>query len=917
MNLKKYIGVIFGLLFLFGSSLINSSVVLAQTSVQEELSKRNLTLQQARELARQAGINPDNPDELSRFAKANGVSQEQIDIWLKEVGMATRDVQPSGQVQDLRDLGVSATEVVETEPSVAAFQPLPEVAAPPKKDGLPYFGYDIFKNVPDAFRPSAIGAVDDGYIVGAEDEMRLVMWGATELQYELAVDAEGRIFIPTIGQITVAGQTIKELRDYLEKRLSKSYSGLTRDPQTIFMDVTLTRLRPIRVFVIGELENPGGYSFSSFSSLFNVLYGVGGPTVNGSLRDIRLIRDGKVVTSFDLYEFLLKGMDSGSLRLQNNDRIFIPIRKNAISIEGPVSRPGIYELKEGEDFSDLISYAGNLKPQAYGKRFSVQRVVPIAQRVDPSIGRVVLDFNLEDNLMANGNYIPTDGDEITIFDISSRVENVVSIKGAVYQPGSYELSDNLVTVKDLILAADSLLGQTYLDKAELVRTNEDLTKTFISLDLEDVLNNVPQSNIVLQRLDEVRIISRTELESEYTVGIEGAIQNPNSYPWTENFKVYDLLFKGKGLFDNEQKEKIFLQRADLIRLNEDGRSTTIIPFDLEQALDKKGIANELLQPFDKIRIYSNTVKEITDQNVRIFGSVENPGAFEYSTNMTLGDLIIASGGFKEEAFLGDVEVTRLSKPEDENSKSIRFFVPIISNKNIKDNFYDPSLLDSLIDEANKFQLKNRDQIFVRKNPKFEIQSLVTISGEVNFPGNYTLLNENEKLSTIISRAGGLTSEGYAQGGKLIRNGTQVVIDVSKAITGRMQEDIEVLPGDEIIIPRVPNTVRVSGNVGLEGLVKYRPGEKVSYYLDRVGGMQRNSEKNVLLTQPDGSTWEVKRKGLFKDNPKVLDGATIRVLMKPEEVDRDKLTPREFLQETTALLTGALTVILLVDRVFLN
>ena len=917
MNLKKLGALVLGTIFFVTANSYSTYNIYAQSSVQEELSKRNLTLSQARQLARQAGINPDNPDELRRFAKANGVSDEQIDVWLKEMGMAGNDSNSSGQIQDLRDTSVSSLDIVETEPALVAIQPLPEVTPPPTNDGLPYFGYDIFQNVPDAFRPSAIGAVDDGYVVGPEDEMRLVMWGATELQYEIAVDTEGRIFIPSIGPITVAGQTIKELREYLKLRLSKSYSGLVRDPQTIFMDVTLTRLRPIRVFVIGELENPGGYSFSSYSSLFNVLYGVGGPTVNGSLRDIRLIRNNEIVTSFDLYEFLLKGIDSGSLRLQNNDRIFIPRRKNAISVNGPVARPGIYELKDGEDFSDLITYAGNLKPQAYGKRFNVNRIIPIDERKDPSVGRVVLNFNLEDNLKENGNYKPTDGDEISVFDISDRLEKVVYISGAVYQPGAYELSDEIRTVKDLIIAADSLLGYTFLGKAELVRTNEDLTKTFISLDLESILNDVPQSNIVLQRLDEVRIVSRTEIENEYTVSIEGAIDNPSSYQWKTNFKVYDLLFKGKGLFDSEQKERVFLERADLIRRNEDGRSTTITPFNLQEVLEGNGIANMLLEPFDRIRIYANTVKEITNQLVQINGSIKNPDVYEYSRNMTLGDLIYASGGFTEDAFLGEVEVTRLVKPEDANSKSVRFFVPLITDPNDKEEFYSPEILDSIIIEANKFELKSRDQIFIRKNPKFEPQQFVRVTGEVVYPGTYTLLDENEKLSNILRRAGGLTFEGYAQGGKLTRNGSQVVIDIAKAFTDKVVDDIELLPGDEIFIPRIPNTILVTGNVGLQGLVKYQPGKKVSYYLERVGGMQRNSEKNVLLTQPDGSTWEVKRKGLFKDNPKVFDGATIRVLMKPEEVRRETLSPREFLQETTALLTGALTVILLVDRVFLN
>ncbi|MFY0683224.1 MAG: SLBB domain-containing protein [Balneola sp.] len=794
-----------------------SNPAVSQSSVQEELSKRNLTLSQARQLARQAGVNPDNPDELSRFAKANGVSQAQIDVWLQEMGMGGG--QASGEVQDLRDTSVTSDDIVETN-SVSSFQDVPTPSAAPQKDGLPYFGYDIFSNVPDAFKPSAIGAVDDGYIVGPEDEMRLVMWGATELQYEIAVDAEGRILIPSIGQITIAGQTIKELREYLKVRLSKSYAGLAKDPATIFMDVTLTRLRPIRVFVIGELNNPGGYTFSSYSSLFNVLYGVGGPTVNGSLRDIRLIRDGKVITSFDLYEFLLKGIDSGSLRLQNNDRIFIPRRKNAISIEGPVARSGIYELKKGENFSDLVTYAGDLKPQAYGKRFNVKRILPFEERKDPSIARVVLDFNLERTLSGEQDYVPTDGDEIMLLGISDRLENVAYISGAVYQTGDYEIGGEIKTVKDLIEAADGLKDNAFSYRGELVRTNPDLTKTLISLNIEAIVRGDEFDDVELQRLD-------------------------------------------------------------------------------------------------RVQIFANSVELITNKFVEINGAVKNPGEYELTKSMTLGDLILKAGGFNEEAYLGDVEISRLEKPETESTKSIQIFKPLIEDSNNLDDFYKPEMLAGILELADQVVLNHRDRIYIRKNPRFESQQFVTVTGEVKYPGTYTLLNENEKLSAMLQRAGGLTMEGYAKGGKLVRGGNQVVIDISKALSGKMEDDMELLPGDQVIIPRVPNTVRVSGNVGLEGLVKYQPGEAVSYYIERVGGMRKDSEKNVLLTQPDGSTWEVKRKGWFKENPEVLDGASIRVLMKPEEPVNEKLSPREFLQETTALLTGALTIILLVDRVFIN
>lgn len=814
MTKKVITWVLLAYLFIPGAI---SSLSAQTTSIQQELSKRNLTLQQARQLAQSAGINPNDPEALARFARSQGVSEEQIQAWLKDLNVSANTSASSGLVTDLRDTVIQPKDITVMENNTLQ-RDGSETRQTPHKDGLPYFGYSIFRNIPDAFKPASIGPVDDGYIIGPEDEMRLTLWGATEFQYELAVDAEGRIFIPTIGQITVAGQTLAELREYLKTRLSQSYSGLTRNPPTIFLDVTLTRLRPIRVFVIGELEQPGGYTFSSYSTLFNVLYGVGGPTINGSLRNIQLIRNGKVVTTFDLYDFLLKGIDSGSIRLQNNDRIFIPPRNNTISIKGPVHRPAVYELKNNEGLRELITYSGGLLPQAYGKRFHVNRIIPLMERKDPSIARTVIDYNLQEVLNGSADFNLLDGDIIEILNISDRLEDVVYIQGAVYQPGAYQLSPEVQTVRDLILAADSLMGDAYIDQLELVRTNEDLSKDFFSIDYELMMEGHKDHNLVLQRLD-------------------------------------------------------------------------------------------------RVRVYKNSVEQVHNKFVEIYGEVEQPGRYEYSEGMDLGDLILNAGGFSEEAYLGDVEISRLEKPEDENTKSVQFFIELSHED--KDRFYRPSYLSELLQNARQFELVHRDKVFVRKNPRFEEQKLVKIFGEVQYPGRYALLRENEKLSELFRRAGGLTPEGYAGGAKLFRNDAQVIIDISKAITGRMIDDMELLPGDSIYVPRVPNTVLVTGNVGNEGLVKFVPGEKVSYYLERVGGMQRESEKRVLLIQPDGTTYSVKRKGLFKKNPEVYDGATIRVLRKPVEVDQDKLTPRELLQESTAILTSALTVILLVDRVFTN
>lgn len=897
----------------------NGYLVYGQNSVQEALSQQNLTLQQARTLARQAGINPDNPAELARFAKANGVSDQQIQVWLTELGMSGSNSLEgvSGQVQDLRDTSVSQNEIIESE-TVSSTSPIvfqePITTSVPAEEGLPYYGYEIFGNVPEAFEPNKLGPVADGYIIGPEDEMRLTVWGATEFQYELQVDAEGRLFIPTIGQFTVAGQTLKDFREQLRLRLSKSYSGLMQSPPTMFLDITLTRIRPIRVFVIGELENPGGYTFSSYSSLFDVLYGIGGPTENGSLRDIRLIRNGKVVTTFDFYKFLMEGVDSGSIKLQNNDRIFIPKRLNSIKLRGPVMRPAIYELKDDEGLNELLEYAGGLNSEAYGKRFQVERIIPLNERQDPSIARRVIDYNLIEVLNDNSLYQIFEDDEIKINSISGRVEDIVYVEGAVFQPGQYEINREMNSTRDLLIAADSLKGDAYLYQAELIRTEEDLTQTFYAIDVESMLNGEVGHDIPLKRLDRLRIISRTELEDNYSVTLSGAINDTVTERWKENLTVFDLLFKGKGLFDPEAKEKIYLKRADLIRRTSDGRSTNVIPFNLDEALRNEGFGKELLEPADLIRIYPNTLELFANKFVVISGEVKNPGQYELNENMTLEDLLVIAGGFTESSYLSKVEVSRLVKPENLSSKAIQFFWPLLGDE-IGSDFYHPNLADTLLELSSQYELNHRDQIYIRTNPYFETQKTVTIEGEVLYPGEYSILSENETLFDLISRVGGLTPEGYAEGAQYYRNGELVLIELDQIVRGNRNSNIEIQSGDRIVVPRKPGLVSVRGNVGLEARIKHKPGEKLTYYLDRAGGMQKNSYKYVQLTQANGMQFEVRRKGLFKKNPEVESGAVINVIYEEPRPKGEKMNTGEFLQTAIATLTSTLTIIILIDRAF--
>ncbi len=901
------------LLLILALSFVVPTQAYSQT-IDQELARRGLSFEQAQRLARQSGVDPNNPDELARFARNNGVPEAQIQQYLIQLRQRQNsDTSTSdANVTDLTGASITSDQIQESEAPMNVVQEGPEPSTP-KKSGLPYFGYQIFGDTPDAFKPNASGPVDEGYVVGPDDELRLTIWGATEFQYDISVDAEGRSFIPNIGLVTLAGQSLKTLRESLKVTLSKSYSGLVKDPPTIFMDLTVTRFKPIRVFVLGEVKNPGGYTFTSNSSIFNVLYGVGGPAVGGSLRDIRIIRDGEVVASVDLYDLLLKGIDPSTIPLLNNDRIFIPPRKNEISISGSVRRPAIFELKENEGVKEIIEFSGGLKPEAYSDRFQIRRIVPFDERTDPSEAREVLDNSLAEIISGSKSLDLQDGDKVRIYSITDVLDNIVSIQGAVDQPGVYQLSDSIRTIRDLVLAADSLTGDAFLQKAEIIRTDEDSTQTFISIDLRSVMNDDPSQNLVLRKRDRFKVYSRLEIEQNSTVSIGGAVRNPTEYRWRDSLRVFDVLFKSGGLFDPEYREKILLTRADLIRRNEDGRTTNIISFDLEEALNEEGFGLEIMQPYDRIEVYENTVQLITDKYVVISGAVKSPGRYSFNENMTLEDLIMNAKGFGENAFLGEVEITRTERPELESEKARKFTFELLQDESEKYRFYSNDLFWDLLDRAKEFKLQHRDRIYIRSNPLFKNQETITISGEVRFPGTYTLLNENEKLSSFINRAGGLTKEGYAKGARLIRDSTDVVIELDKIIKGDRDADVFIKGADSINIPKDPNVVLITGNVGLDGFIKHEPGAKVSYYLDRAGGLQPNSYKYVQLTQANGATYRVRRKGLFKQNPEVEDGAVIRVIYEEPKPESEKRKFSEYFGETISIITASLTIIVLVDR----
>ncbi len=913
-----------------------TSVAQAQVSpeVQAELNRRGMTAAEALQEAERYGVDTSSPQALERTARELGFSEDAIGE-LRRL-LEERESQPSPfdrniyTFQPQTDSLVAADDSLLVSDSLAAIRKRDKIEERRQErnpyadlidesSGLEYFGYRTFRNAAETGleQPSDMQPADDAYVVGGGDNIRLAVYGAAEFSYELAVDRGGRVNVPGVGLLTVAGTTLGDLQRRFERFLSSRYAGIITRPQTVFVDVSITRLRPVRVFVTGEVERPGAYTLGAGGGVFNLLYQVGGPTTRGSLRSIQVSRGGRIIANIDAYDYLLEGREPEPLNLQSGDRILVPVRGKTAYVDGSVSRPGIYEMRDDERFEDLIRFAGWLLPEAYVARFQVERIIPFTERRDPTISRQVLDLDLRSVLTGISEYSLADGDRVTIFAIDDVAEssrrgrlNAVIVDGAVFQPGRFELGDELRTVSDLLDRADGLTDDAYRQRANLVRNRPNLRREIVALDLSRVLADDPTQNLPLSAGDSLYVYSERQFERERVVRIEGQVLNPGEYALFDGMTLYDLLFVGGGLLDPEFRSDVFLPRADLYRRLDDG-NPELIAFDLEQVLAGAGEGSMLLEPFDQVRIYPAEVEVIREQYVEISGAVKDPGRYPLGENMSVQDVILQAGGVVEGAYTDMVEVTRMDTTGDVELRAQTVSVPLAPGAPVVASRL-PGGARVLTEHT--FELNHRDRIYVRLDPDFRPQQTVSVRGEVRFPGTYTLLRENERLSEVIARAGGLTPRAYARGGQLIRGERQLIVEIDRSLGGETRADVPLLPGDQVTIPIRPNTVEVRGAVPNDGLIQYAAGRRVSYYLDRAGGINDNAE-NVFVTQASGAVFKLRR-GLFSQNPIVDDGGVIYVSAK-EERPADAANVGNVLRDTLAIAASAVTVIIPIILAFRN
>lgn len=668
----------------------------------------------------------------------------------------------------------ASEEVKDVEHDVQATQ-----GTAPTTSGKRVFGRDIFSQANPNFQPNVNMAIPPTYVLGPGDQIVIDIYGASQQTMVYTISPEGTITISGYGPVYLSGLTLAAAQKKLRGTVGSRY-------QSSSLQVTVGNTRTIQVNIMGEVRTPGTYRLSAFANVFYALYRAGGTSSLGTLRNIKVYRDGEVVAVVDLYDYILNGRMSGNINLQDNDIIQVGVYDRLVGITGSVRRPMFYEMRKDESLATLINYAGDFTGDA--NRKTVRLVRQTGERYQV--------YNVDENDLAD--FLLEDGDAVTVDGMINRYENMVEIKGAVFRPGLFRLDTNLTSVRSLIEAAEGLTEDAFTTRAVLHRLKEDRSLTTIPVDVQGIMN--------------------------------GTV-------------------------------------ADIPLMNED---VLFIPTETELR---------------------------TERTFTITGEVMSPGTYEYSDNTTIEDLIVMAGGLTDRASMGKVDVSR------------RIYDPQSTQKSNKiAESYTFSLKDGLVIEGEPgFVLKPYDVVHVRRSPAFHTPRNITVTGEVNYEGNFTLENKEMRLSDAINMAGGLTPDAYLKGARLSRQLTEeerireqatlkaireIMIDRGDSIAWSKMEmgqnyyvgidmaaamkkpgsdkDILLREGDRIFVPEYNGIVKVSGTVMFPNTLSF-VGGNCKKYINQAGGFaDRAKRSKVFIVYQNGTV------GLVSQGAKPEPGCEIVV-----------------------------------------
>ena len=635
------------------------------------------------------------------------------------------------------------------------------VEGEPASMGKRVFGRDIFNNKSLTFEPQMNIATPQNYVLGPGDQLIIDIYGASQETHTLTISPDGDVTIPDFGPVHVSGLTVEAAHRRIRSKVGTYFESSD-------IKVSVGQTRTILVNVMGEVKTPGTYTLSAFSTVFHALYRAGGINDLGTLRNIKVFRQGRQISVVDIYEFILNGRLAGNVRLQDNDVIQVGPYESIVDISGSVKRPMAYEMRKSESLATLLKYSGGFTGDAFKKLLRVLRKSEDLKSV----------YNVEEFELAD--FKVDDGDEVIVDAVIDRYKNMVEVKGAVFRPGMYRLGEKVNSVRSLLEMASGLTEEAMSSRAVMRRMKPNRTQEVLSIDIEGILNG-STPDVALQNEDVLFIPTIAEHQNLRTLTIDGQV---------------------------------------------------------------------------------------------IF-----PGTYEYAENMTIEDLILQAGGLTDAASTAKIDVSR--RLRDPSATEAGLEISKTFSFSLKDNY--------VIDGDRSFTLEPYDIVQVRMSPAFQTPIRVTVDGEVAFQGNYTMELKNQRLSDVIKAAGGVVPGGYVRGARLERRMTDaerarlreviriarqtadgkdsialnklemaetftvgIHLDEALANPGSTQ-DIELMDGDRLVVPRFNHTVRISGDVNAPNTVAYDEGEGYKYYIKQAGGFgDRAKKRNTYIIYMNGT-----------------------------------------------------------------
>ncbi|WP_350594515.1 MULTISPECIES: SLBB domain-containing protein [unclassified Pseudoalteromonas] len=740
----------------------------------------------------------------------------------------------------------------------------------PKTDEVKPFGYELFAGEPTTFMPSETAAVPDTYLVGRGDQLLINFYGKESNNFEVIVDREGRISIPNLSPVQVAGLTFGEVKELIKVKVEQEIIGVKAF-------VSLGQLRSMRIMVLGEAYKPGSYSVSSLTTVSHALFVSGGVSDIASLRNIQVKRAGKVVANFDLYDLLIHGDSSNDITLKPGDAVFVPSVGAQVTVEGLVKRPAIFELKKGETAKELLAMAGGLKPGAYTKNAVVERFNNNRKEV------LTVDFSAE-----NINYIPQDGDRVRFNTISSQYKNSVNLIGAVVRPGSYEwhqgkrISDVLKSVRgDLLPQADLSYGLVVRE----VNINGDIQVHQFDVALAIIKNS--ENDLALSANDKIIIFSRFEEKQAEQLALKNMALSQKQQ---EQQLKTELWHK----YEQKEFEKYVGAELSINTALQNSDQTLTISQVSKKTADNKSLVSEEFTFFSRNKLLSPIIAKLKQQAslnkemqlVEINGSVTYPGIYPLMVNGSVVDLVTAAGGLLESAYTKQAEITRIAINDGSQIEHVRFDLASAIKGNPQSNI----------------TLRSKDSINIFAIPNWQENVKVTLKGELLFPGTYTI-RRGETLTNLLERAGGFSDFAEQKAAVFIRQSvkqqeqqqlarlaTELRRDVasksfqdsvsSSALSydemnkllndlasveavGRLvidlpliannQQNLVLQDGDTLYVPSKRDSISVVGEVNYATTHLYKAGISVDDYLKLSGGLkERADDDRIYIIKANGS-----------------------------------------------------------------